>query len=318
MEAAIDEYETFMTKVKENKRKSATTTAARLRSFFPHVDEALSSQTPKKCGAYYEALTTRLTRFKRPVAADTHRNMLLEAKTFFAWCISKKWLRANPLELVKGQGRRKHGKPQLRVNEARKWLDTAVEVAEDAMKSPKKRRELEGSVAALCTLLLGTRSLETMVRVVRDLDDDGRLLWIEDTKTAAGKRTLHVPPELRRYLLHLAHGKKPNDLLFGEHDRAFPRLWVKRLCLKAGVPVVGAHSMRGFHATLAVIGGFSVREVANKLGHEEESTTLQSYADAGAVAGEKQRQALRVLSGGKDREGGTETSAYRSQAVFGR
>jgi hypothetical protein len=32
--------------------------------------------------------------------------------------------------------------------------------------------------------------------VVRDLDDEGRLLWIPETKTEAGKRTLPVPEVL--------------------------------------------------------------------------------------------------------------------------
>jgi integrase len=316
VDQAIDAYETFLATVKGNKKKSATTTAARLRSFFPNVEESLSWQTPKKCAENYERLTQKVTRFGRPIAADTHRNVLAEAKTFLGWCVGKKWLRTNPLQDVKGQGKRKHGKPQLRIDEARKWLDKGLELASEAMASPKKRRQLEGASAALSTLLLGTRSLETVTRVVRDLDDRGRLLWIDDTKTTAGKRTLQVPTELRPYLLRLAEGKKPNDLLFGDHDRAFPRHWVKRICTLVAVPVVGAHAMRGLQATLSIIGGFSVREAAAKLGHEEETTTLTSYADRQEVAVEKQRQALKVLTGGKE-EGfrGTDSIGNQSQAV---
>lgn len=173
MDEAIDAYESYLWKVKGNKKRSAITTAARLRSFFPNTDESLSHQTAKKCAAYYEQLTKKVTRFDKPLAVDTHRNVLSEAKTFLGWCV-KKWLRANPLHEVKGHGKRKHGKPQLRIDEARKWLDKGLELAEEAMQSTKKRRQLEGVTAALSTLLLGTRSLETTTRVVRDLDDHGR------------------------------------------------------------------------------------------------------------------------------------------------
>jgi hypothetical protein len=46
-----------------------------------------------------------------------------------------------------------------------------------------------GTVAALVSLLMGMRASEITTRVARDLDDGGRLLWIPDAKTEAGKRT---------------------------------------------------------------------------------------------------------------------------------
>jgi hypothetical protein len=36
----------------------------------------------------------------------------------------------------------------------------------------------EGAAAAMLALLLGMRATEITARVVRDLDDEGRLLWI--------------------------------------------------------------------------------------------------------------------------------------------
>ena len=70
-------------------------------------------------------------------------------------------------------------------------------------------------MAALVTLVMGLRAGEVVSRVVRDLDDEGKLLWIPDSKTEAGKRTLQVPDLLRTYLLALAEGKNSDDLLFG-------------------------------------------------------------------------------------------------------
>lgn len=49
-----------------------------------------------------------------------------------------------------------------------------------------------------------------------------------------------------------AEGKPPEAELFGEHWRDWVRKWVQRICEAAGVPVVTAHGMRGFHSTLAV------------------------------------------------------------------
>jgi hypothetical protein len=61
-------------------------------------------------------------------------------------------------------------------------------------------------VAALVTLVMGLRAGEVVSRIVRDRDDEGRLLWIPDSKTESGKRTLQVPDFLRAYLQTLAVG----------------------------------------------------------------------------------------------------------------
>jgi integrase len=60
--------------------------------------------------------------------------------------------------------------------------------------------------------------------------------------------------------------------------------------------------MRGLHGTLAVETGLSAHAVAAALGHESVTTTLQSYAKAGAGAGARQEKVLTVLAGGKQGE----------------
>jgi integrase len=136
-------------------------------------------------------------------------------------------------------------------------------------------------------------------RVARDLDDEGRLLWIPETKTEAGRRTLRVPEVLRPYLQALAEGKPPEARLFGKHWRDWPREWVERICAVAGVPKVSAHSMRGLHSTLAMEAGVTGAAVAASLGHESVSTTTQSYVSPEAVATARQDRALTVLAGGR-------------------
>jgi len=85
---------------------------------------------------------------------------------------------------------------------------------------------------------------------------------------------------------------------FGHHWRDWPREWVRRICEAAKVPVVCAHSMRGLHSTLAMDAGVTGHVVAASLGHEQVSTTIESYAKPEAVAGARQRRALTVLAGG--------------------
>lgn len=50
-------------------------------------------------------------------------------------------------------------------------------------------------------------------------------------------------------------------------ERAWPREWVKRLCMQAHVPIACAHSMRRLHATRAIAAGASPDLVARTLGH---------------------------------------------------
>ena len=73
-----------------------------------------------------------------------------------------------------------------------------------------------GAVAAMVTLLMSVRSSAIVSRTVRDLDDDGHLLWVR-SQTPAGTRTVKVPPVLRPYLLELAKGKESDEPLFGYH-----------------------------------------------------------------------------------------------------
>lgn len=318
IKTAIDAYESHR-REKGNKADALAATSTRLRTFFTDEKLPLVSLTPAKCAAYYESL--RIRRQPRTVTAceraavlreekswtdhelgaagckcklyatDTHRNTLAEAKSLLKWCVTaKRWLRRSPAEGIEGKGKRRHGKPQLRIDEARLWMAKATELAETGE---------TGAVAAMMALLLGMRASEIVTRVVRDLDDGGRLLWIPETKTEAGRRTLRVPEVLRPYLQALAEGKSREARLFGLHWRDWPREWVERICAAAGVPKVSAHSMRGLHSTLAMEAGVTGAVVAASLGHEDVSTTTQSYAKPEAVATARQARALTVLAGGR-------------------
>jgi integrase len=291
VDEALDAYELYMRRAKGNKVHSAATTVARLRPFFADLELPLSAlQRPGRCEGYYKALRERPTKYGRPPAADTHRNTLVEARSFLKWCVKQKWLSSNPLDEVEGEGRRRHGKPQLYVDEARKWSAKALELAAAGE---------EGAVAALMTLFLNMRASEIMGCVARNVDDGGRLLWIPSSKTPAGRRTLEVPDILRPFLVRLASGKKPEERIFRCESRSYPRGWVRKICRLAGVPLVCAHGMRGTHSSLAHQMGMTSHVVALAMGHESERTTLESYTDPSAVATGQQRRLLQVLEGAR-------------------
>lgn len=287
VDQALEQYEIYQRHEKGNKMHSVFQTAIRLRRFFVEPNLLLSDLDEARVTGYYERFRTEPGKHGKPVSVDYHRNTLVEARSFLKWCVvKKKWIPENPLDGVEGVGKRRHGKEQLRVDEARRWLAKAVKFADDGE---------AGAVAAMMTLLMGLRASEITLRVARDVDDGGSLLWIPSAKTKAGKRTVQVPELLRPYLLELAKHKRPEQLLFGKHCTQWPRLWVQRICRAAKVPVVTAHGQRGLHATLAVSSGITAHAVAAALGHESFRITAQSYARPEAIDSARQDRVLGML-----------------------
>lgn len=290
----IDEYLRALER-KGNKEGSRYRTRWSLTKFFPNPDEELGLLTKRDLAKRYEALAEALK------SAASHRGALAEAKTFLRWCVAQHYLEASPLEDVKGVGRRRKGKTQLRFEEARKWYKVALELA---------GRGDDGAIAALLAPILGPRASEIVALRVRDVDrrsDPADTLWIADSKTPAGRRALEVPAELRPLLAALSRGRPGEAWLFptgkgetGRHWRDWVRKQVHRICAAAGVPRVSAHGMRGLHATIALELGATGALVAGALGHEDERTTRSSYADAERVAAGVRRRTLRVLQGGRE------------------
>ena len=294
---AIRMYKDYLER-KGCRPQSLATARYRLNSFF-EIDKPsgglaminLSRLTVEQCKTLYDEQTRRMK-------VDTHRSTLTLAKTFGQWCVKQGWIATSPLVSIEPIGRRKRGKEQLRISEARAFLATCDSFG---------RNGDAGAIAAMTLLLLGMRASEVSERVVRDLDDDGRILWIPKSKTEAGRRTLEVPESLRPHLMRLARGKKPTDRLFTEKDRQWVLYHVRRMCLKAGVPVITAHSLRGLHATLATEHGSTGRIVASALGHTSfEGVTKRHYVAPGTTERVAQRRVEQVLGGKRDEREATE------------
>lgn len=233
-------------------------------------------------------------------AVDTHRNALAVGKSFGRFATEQGWLLGDPFAKVKPIGRRRRGKPQLHLDEARKLIDLCY--AEGSRES----------LAVATAFMLGLGASEVTHRQVRDLDDGGRVLCVVKGKNEYRRRRAEVPEDLRVRLLELAKGRAGAAYLFGSGELDRPtRYWIyyhcRRLCLAAKVPVVPPHGLRGTHSTIAleaVATSHSVQAAlaaaGASMGHAPNSPiTATTYVAPGAVAAAKQRVAMRVLAGGK-------------------
>ena len=140
-------------------------------------------------------------------------------------------------------------------------------------------------------------------RVARDVDAQGRLLWITAGKTENATRRLEVPECLRAPLVELARHKQPDQLLFTDGTTIPSRqhFWgkLRLFCRHARVPLVCPHSLRGLHATLAIEAGATGGMVAHALGHGSFQVTARHYATAESIAGSRAARVSEAL-GTKD------------------
>jgi integrase len=143
---------------------------------------------------------------------------------------------------------------------------------------------------------------EITMRKVRDVDDEGRVLVVEDGKTENRNARVDIPLVLQPLIRRLTEGRQANEYLFaakdgGPHWRDWPSENVKRICRLAGVQPVCGHAMRGLHASMLLRRGASPRQAADALRHAHESTTIESYADSNAVRAGQQAVVTAVLDG---------------------
>lgn len=262
-----------------------------LRGFLP-LEEPATAISPDRAQALYLDETRRKKANGQPIAADTHHLLLRRAKHFFKWALTRRYVPENPFAEIKPIGRPRRGKPQLRIDEARKFVAAAL----------ARARTLEvGATAALMQIFLGLRPTEAVIRVVRDLDDQGRVLWVPFGKTSNARRRLQVPEVLRDILLRHAQGKTADAPLLGPigeamHTRHALRHRLRQLCVEADVPQICPHSLRGLNATLALEAGATAHHVAAALGHASFATTARHYADASTVANASLRRVADLLA----------------------
>lgn len=264
---------------------------SRLNLFLP-VDEPVRVLTAERATELYRHASERTSRNGRRLAVDSLYFLLKSARRFCVWCMERGYLTINPFAKLRKMGRSNLGKSQLTADEARRFLDTALEMAASGK---------IGAIAVALQLALGLRSSELLSFRVRDLDEGGTVLLIGRGKTVNARRRPEVPAFLRPHLLKITADRAPEEFIFGARPNGERRLTgylirqVHQVCRRAGVPLVCAHSLRGLHATLALTQGVSTQAVATALGHGSFAVTARHYADPTQLLNTRVRTVLATL-----------------------
>jgi site-specific recombinase XerC len=314
-------YETFDTWAEADRCKSAATDEAQGISVADAVKAYLDTKraqgrSPETVSSYEARLGVLLADLmKRPVRSvtkrgaelyagvltgrkpDSHQNLLRAGKLWAKFCIKQRWLKSNPFDDVEPVGQRTYGadKERLTTDESRVLEAWCLEHHGDV-----------GAVLALAYLYLGARNTELTKRDVRDVDDDGRVLWIGKTKSRAGRRKLAIPPGLSDMLLALCAGRAGDEPIFKTRKkvrmrRETARKHVRRVCALAGVRELPPQALRRTWASLADEAGQAPLAIARHLGQAVANAprvTEQAYIHRGAVDDAKRRRVAKALRGG--------------------
>lgn len=267
LSAAIAEWTAHRLQSGSCKPETAHEQAARLRFFLSsYLEKDICELTPARAEVLYQQAIQRATeKTGAPMTAATHRFYLSVSRSFYGWAKERNYIHANPFAGVVPVGQVRVGKPQLKLDEAQRFLDSSLRYFDES------RHPL--ALGACIALVMGTRTSEVLGRRVQDVEEDARFLYVGSSNPARPPRRLEVPTVLRSRLRELTLDKAPEVLLFGCARNGKPwsrqslHAMVRRLCSLAGVPAVCTHSLRGLCATLGTQARVDTHAVAARLGH---------------------------------------------------
>lgn len=227
-------------------------------------------------------------------AGDTHINGLNVGRMWGNFCVKQRMLRANPFADVEAVGRKRHGstKERLSVNESRKLEAYCCAHADE-----------QDCVLTYGYLMLGKRASELAGALVRDLDDDGRLLRIRKAKSVASVGSIAVPEVLREMMLGLAEGRALDAPLFantsGEPMSRYSARDRVRAVTKAAIGrEVPPQELRRTFTDNAGRQGIALKSIAEMTGHTSPSVTRRSYIGRDVVDAAAVERNFKVLAGG--------------------
>lgn len=259
------------------------------------LQREISAFTTQHAAASYRAAIARPSpKTGKQLEAASHRFYLSLAKGFFLWAERAGHIAASPFRAVKPTGRPSTGKPQLRIEEATRFVAAGLQMFDETHDVL--------ALGALAALLMGLRASEVLHRRVHDVDCDGQVLWIDRGKSRNARRHLKVPAILAPRLLRLVQSHAADAILFGAAPGGQPRhhraLWqaVGRICRRAAVPRVCTHSLRGLWATLSVESGALSESVAASLGHGSFAMTARHYAQPESIRETRTARVVELLN----------------------
>lgn len=121
-----------------------------------------------------------------------------------------------------------------------------------------------------------------------------RRLYLEEPKTMKSKRTIPINEStvliLKQWrksqmesMLKLGFNTfEKSQLVFSNYENSFiqltqPRLWLKRITKRAGLPDLSPHSLRHTFATLLISQNVNFKNISDLLGHESVAFTADIY-----------------------------------------
>ena len=212
---------------------------------------------------------------------NTLIQMHIQLSALFTYAVKVYGLAKNPCSIAGNFGRSKTSKDEY-------WT---VEEFNCFLNAVKDDIEQE----AVFTLLFysGMRIGEVQALTIDDFDFAKNTVTISKTyqrlerkdvigppKTEGSRRTITLPPsvmaKVREYHFTLYDKGKANRLFFRSQE-CYLR-WLKRGAQRAGVKLITLHSLRHSHASLLINMGTPIKQISERLGHDNVKTTLTVYA----------------------------------------
>lgn len=239
------------------------------------------------------------TKPNRPRTVHTYWERL---RTFFRWAVSEGLIEQSPMETIKP--------PVARRDQVRPF--TEVQVTE--LLGACRRSKFQTRDEAICLLLIDTamRNSELCKLRMRDLDLQGRNVWIAEGKGKKG-RTVYFCDATAKALWRYLRGneRKPDDPVFvTERGDAFTpsglRQMVRRLGRAAGIESVrcSPHTYRHTASLWSLKEGMHPFALREMLGHTDLTMTQRYVALADADLREQHDRfsPVRRLVGARERE----------------
>lgn len=153
--------------------------------------------------------------------------------------------------------------------------------------------------------------LRRTVRVEQQLvREKGRGIYLDDVKTSAGRRVVPLPKQAVKVLSEYLASRPPRGegqwagLVFTMPDGrpigdSTSTYALKSICQLSKLPSRHWHELRHHYASVLIAGGENPRVVQERMGHQDVTTTLRTYAHLFAEAEERTRDVLDAAWGGE-------------------
>lgn len=254
----------------------------------------LRKLTPAELDRFY-------TKQRRTLAAASVRQIHAIIRSACAQAVRWGWIGSNPATKA-SPPKAARGRKQPPDAEAMRALLTKLEIADPELGTFLRLAAITGARRGeLCALRWSDIDLELgTVTIARALICANGSIVEKDTKTHGIRRLALDPGTAAQVTAHHARERAKKAELggLGARDFVFSRTsarrggkregpWhpdavshqYRRVATEAGI-TAGLHDWRHWAATHALAGGISIRQVADRLGHAQSSTTLNVYSHA--------------------------------------